>query len=645
MKNGVWTSVVPFKVVKLSGTALAALLLAVAPTALEARKSAGNGAYSQNDLFQLSDDGKILVKYRGNASEVIIPDGITKIGTGAFRHKRNLTKVIIPDSVTEIGNWAFANNSNLFQITVPASVKEIGPGAFAGVRAVEVSRDNENFYIDDRGALIDRKTKTLIYCPPSVRRYTVSNDVTSISAGAFFYCINLTGVTIHAKVSRIESAFIGCSKLTEINVAAGHPEYYTDDAGALLSGKRNLILFCPPSVKEYTVPDNINAISLDAFKNCYKLTGVTIPDSVKKIPFGAFSRCRKLKTAVIGSNTKLAKHAFPKNCKVIRREPGQRQTVKPETKTDNSTEQRINFQSVQSDQHKDFQLSADGKTLVKYRGNASEVIIPQGITKIARAAFNSNRNITRVVIPDSVTEIGRSAFSRCRNLRQITIPSGVTGIRMSTFEGCKNLSSIQIPSSVTMIESFAFQACHNLEKIIIPNGITRIGSGAFTGVQSVQISPKNQFYYTDKSGALIDRKKRMLLYCPPLLKKYKIPKNVTRIEVNAFSFFKNAKLEELIIPPHVNYIEGALGYVKSVKILPGNRNYYTDSHGVVFDKKGETLIYAPPALENYTVPNTVKWIRDMSFYWCENLSSITIPDSVKTIGVFAFPRTCKVIRR
>ena len=43
-----------------------------------------------------------LVDYTGQGETVIIPDGVTEIGQGAFRNCRNLTNITIPDSVRKI---------------------------------------------------------------------------------------------------------------------------------------------------------------------------------------------------------------------------------------------------------------------------------------------------------------------------------------------------------------------------------------------------------------------------------------------------------------------------------------------------------------------------------------------------------------
>ena len=75
------------------------------------------------------DDGK-LIKYHGLEKEVIIPDGVTSIGVGAFWWCDNITSIIIPDSVLSIGDEAFRQCKNLVNITIPNGVTSIGNKVF-----------------------------------------------------------------------------------------------------------------------------------------------------------------------------------------------------------------------------------------------------------------------------------------------------------------------------------------------------------------------------------------------------------------------------------------------------------------------------------------------------------------------------------
>ncbi|MCQ2311500.1 MAG: leucine-rich repeat protein [Paludibacteraceae bacterium] len=68
----------------------------------------------------------------GKIAKLILPTGITHIGTYAFFDCANLTSVNLPNSVESIGESAFANCTYLTDVTIGANVKEIGCNAFAG---------------------------------------------------------------------------------------------------------------------------------------------------------------------------------------------------------------------------------------------------------------------------------------------------------------------------------------------------------------------------------------------------------------------------------------------------------------------------------------------------------------------------------
>ena len=82
------------------------------------------------NLGELAVANHILLKYRGNSGDVTIPEGVTKIGNGAFQGCTGLTSVTIPAGVTEIGVFAFYGCTGLISVTIPADVKEIGMDAF-----------------------------------------------------------------------------------------------------------------------------------------------------------------------------------------------------------------------------------------------------------------------------------------------------------------------------------------------------------------------------------------------------------------------------------------------------------------------------------------------------------------------------------
>ncbi len=63
---------------------------------------------------------------------------------------------------------------------------------------------------------------------------------------------------------------------------------------------------------------------------------------------------------------------------------------------------------------------------------------------------------------------------------------------------------------------------------------------------------------------------------------------------------------------------------------------YIDEDGVKFSPDRKRLLRAPAYLVSYTIPDTVTVLCDSAFYYCESLTTLTIPASVTTIGANPF---------
>ena len=159
-----------------------------------------------------------------------------------------------------------------------------------------------------------------------------------------------------------------------------------------------------------------------------------------------------------------------------------------------------------------------------------------------------------------------------------SIRKGVKVIGDYAFYWCRNLNSIDIPNSVKTIGNRAFGACSSLTNINIPNSVTIIGDRAFWGCD--------------------------FLTC------ITIPSSVVTIIGN----------------PFYNW-HGDL-YNESKAFI------YEDY--VLFNKSKTTLIAYRAKETSYTIPNSVKTIRNIAFENCESLNSINIPNSVTAIGESAF---------
>ena len=95
----------------------------------------------------------MLLAYSGSATDVVVPAGVTSIGSYAFMNNTTITSVVLPNTVTDIYTGAFAGCENLRRIVIPESVTTIASTAFNGTDVAFACVENSyaHIYAVDHG--------------------------------------------------------------------------------------------------------------------------------------------------------------------------------------------------------------------------------------------------------------------------------------------------------------------------------------------------------------------------------------------------------------------------------------------------------------------------------------------------------------
>lgn len=214
----------------------------------------------------------VLTKYQGAGGDIVIHEGITKVGDYAFCNCVELTGVILPESVLSIGNSAFSGCSKLVSISFPSELKTIGKDAF--------------------------------YDCESLSSVVIPEKVTDIGNSAFFGCELLADDVGFVIIRNVLYDYFG-----------GGGDIVVPEGVKVLSDycfqRCNIIQMNSVPMNTILLPKSLTKIGNTVFEHCEGLTEVKIPDRVTEIGDFAFERNRWLTKVKLPKNlVSLGKYAF-----------------------------------------------------------------------------------------------------------------------------------------------------------------------------------------------------------------------------------------------------------------------------------------------------------------------------------------------
>ncbi len=358
------------------------------------------------------------------------------------------------------------------------------------------------------------------------------------------------------------------------------------------------------------IPSSVTDIGGSAFSDCSSLTSVTIPSSVTHIGESAFSDCSSLTSVTIPSSvTSIGSNAFN----------GSGLTEMTVEATTPPTLGNNAFQNVPTD----IPVYVPCNTKAAYQA-ASGWSDFTNIIDLCDAIVFADANVKAICVQhwdtngDGELSYGEAAAvttlkpsgaensvfwnTEITSFDELQYFTGLTSIEENAFMFCNSLTSVTLPNAVTSIGSYAFAHCISLTSVSLPNSLTTIGDFAFTNATS--------------------------------LSTIELPLSLMGIGARAFD---NCGLVSVVIPASVMGIGiNPFTYCSSLTSItvdgPSNV-FYTPNDNALVNSQTQTLV---TGLSTTIIPNTVTTIGAFAFDGCINLTSITIPNSVTYIDNLAF---------
>lgn len=180
-------------------------------------------------------------------------------------------------------------------------------------------------------------------------------------------------------------------------------------------------------------------------------------------------------------------------------------------------------------------------------------------------------------IPDGIVELGVEAFKNSK-ITRVVIPASVTRINKSAFEGCTNLTSVvfEAGEAALTIDARAFAGCAKLERIVLPARLAEI--------------------------------------------------NLTKYSISGTT---------VTVASANNAFDGCTSLTE-INVVAANKNYKSVD-GILYSADGKTLLYCPSVKAgDVTVPTGVQIIAPGAFIGANQITSVTLPNTLTYVGECAF---------
>lgn len=535
-----------------------------------------------NGTLRIPEGVQIIEEYEWFCNESLqyleLPESVKEIKKGAFYGCKNLQTIKFPKGMIAMGEEVFAKCENLRTVEI-AQTEVVGRRAFAWCKSLEDVKilsakriEQESF--QGCGALQSLSIEKAEYIGKNAFQFCISLQCVNfppnivIDNYGFSFCDNLQKISFHQTAQLGDFCFQDCGNLTEIEIITNSDEKFLTmksssfrgcsgvgfvkyseniyeikgyeslndkslpkevrqiyaSALSVFSFDSNLgITGYDGFARKVTIPEGIQVIEREVFRDREGLTFVNLPKSLKEIGARAFDKTEwlrrrrrdspmvvergmvldagsipgqvvipkeiykicgwafannlELKRVVFEGRVKLEEYAF-RNCINIEEivlEDGSSYPLN--SLHDIKRQQPQQVTQIARECYNCFKM--EGEVLVECTGNIEDLKLPLGISVIGKSALKESNLLTRLTLQEEITEIKESALQQCKWLAKVEQTEHVKHIGKRAFFGCIRLEEMGALTALESLGESAFENCISLKEIRLSEGIKEIPKKAF----------------------------------------------------------------------------------------------------------------------------------------------------------------------